>query len=86
MEGRAVLPAIGAVVAGPGALLPWVVRDGAGREVDGQDDHDATVVRGGPNKDLSLTQARNNFAAFGASDERHLDHVRPPHDEEHPLK
>ena len=55
-------------------------------EDDGQDDHDATVVRGGPNKDLSLTRARNNFAAFGASAERHLGHVRPPHDEEHPLK
>jgi hypothetical protein len=34
-------------------------------EDDGQDDHDAAVVRGGPNKDLSLTWARNNFAAFG---------------------
>lgn len=34
MEGRAVLPSIGAVVAGPGSLLPWVVRDGAGREVE----------------------------------------------------
>lgn len=28
------LPAIGAVVTGPGALLPWVVRDSAGREVE----------------------------------------------------
>jgi len=52
---------------------------------DGQDDLDAVLVRGGPNKDLSLTQARRNFAAFGASAERHLDHVRPPRDEEHPL-
>src|SRR5437763_14521648 len=37
---------------------------------DGQDGHDATVVRGGPNYDLSLTQARANFTAFGASTER----------------
>ena len=27
-------------------------------EDDGQDDHDADIVRGGPNSDLSLTQAR----------------------------
>ncbi|HEV8559602.1 MAG TPA: CPCC family cysteine-rich protein [Actinophytocola sp.] len=54
-------------------------------EDDGQDDHDATAGRGGPNKDLSLTQARANFAAFGASAARRLGHVRPPHDGEHPL-
>ena len=30
-------------------------------EDDGQDDADADVVRGGPNGDLSLTQARKNF-------------------------
>ncbi len=29
---------------------------------DGQDDHDADVVRGGPNGSLSLTQARENFS------------------------
>ncbi|MFC0437354.1 CPCC family cysteine-rich protein [Kutzneria buriramensis] len=55
-------------------------------EDDGQDDHDAAVVRGGPNKDLSLAQARTNFAALGASSGRCLSHVRPPHDEEHPLR
>ena len=33
---------------------------------DGQDDHDADEVRGGPNKNLSLTQARANYRAFGA--------------------
>jgi hypothetical protein len=55
-------------------------------EDDGQDDHDAAVVRGGPNHDLSLARARTNFAAFGASSRRRLDHVRPPHDEEHPLR
>jgi hypothetical protein len=31
-------------------------------EDDGQDDHDADQVRGGPNGRLSLTQARNDFA------------------------
>ncbi len=30
-------------------------------EDDGQDDHDADVVRGGPNADLSLTVARKRF-------------------------
>ena len=37
-------------------------------EDDGQDEHDADEVRGGPNGDLSLTQARQNFREFGASD------------------
>jgi hypothetical protein len=31
-------------------------------EDDGQDDADASDVRGGPNGDLSLTEARANFA------------------------
>jgi hypothetical protein len=31
-------------------------------EDDGQDDHDADQVRGGPNGRLSLTQARKDFA------------------------
>ncbi|TDB84637.1 hypothetical protein E1264_23975 [Actinomadura sp. KC216] len=35
-------------------------------EDDGQDEHDADVVRGGPNGALSLTQARRNFAQIGA--------------------
>jgi hypothetical protein len=47
-------------------------------EDDGQDDHDAEVVHGGPNGALSLAQARANFAAFGACDERMRGHVRPP--------
>ncbi|TCO49691.1 site-specific recombinase XerD [Actinocrispum wychmicini] len=34
MEGRVGLPVLGAVVAGPGELFPWLVRDGAGREVE----------------------------------------------------
>jgi hypothetical protein len=47
-------------------------------EDDGQDDHDADEVRGGPNGYLSLTDARRNFAACGASDERYKSSVRPP--------
>jgi len=47
-------------------------------EDDGQDDQDAHRVRGGPNGRLSLTQARQNYAAFGACDERCQQHVRPP--------
>jgi Cysteine-rich CPCC len=45
-------------------------------EDDGQDDHDASDVRGGPNADLSLSEARRNYAEFGASDQRHLGDVR----------
>ncbi len=52
---------------------------------DGQDDHDAEVIRGGPNRELSLAQARHNFAMLGASATRHVGHVRPPDDTEHPL-
>jgi hypothetical protein len=51
-------------------------------EDDGQDDRDATDVRGGPNGPLSLEQARRNYAAFGACDERSKAHVRPPLPEE----
>ena len=46
-------------------------------EDDGQDDHDASVVRGGPNAELSLEQARNNFMAFGACDVGSKAFVRP---------
>jgi integrase len=34
IEGRARLPRIGEVVAGSGAALPWLVHDGAGREIE----------------------------------------------------
>ena len=37
-------------------------------EDDGQDDHDADEVRGGPNGRLSLGQARENFEKCGAFD------------------
>ncbi|MFE3454553.1 CPCC family cysteine-rich protein [Nonomuraea sp. NPDC059194] len=53
-------------------------------EDDGQDDHDANEVRGGPNYELSLTQGRRNFAEFGASRRQDLPHVRPPRPDEHP--
>jgi len=46
-------------------------------EDDGQDDHDADEVRGGPNDKLSLTQARQNFREFGACSRRvlHWGHI-----------
>lgn len=47
-------------------------------EDDGQDDHDADVVRGGPNGPLSLTQARTNYDDFRACDRAFLDKVRSP--------
>lgn len=47
-------------------------------EDDGQDDHDAELVRGGPNGLLSLVQARLNFAESGACNFRHRKNVRPP--------
>ena len=53
-------------------------------EDDGQDEHDADEVRGGPNGALSLTEARGNYLAFGAVDECGLEHVRAPLPEEHP--
>jgi hypothetical protein len=51
-------------------------------EDDGQDDADADVVRGGPNGDLSLTQARANYRQVGASDPTYVDKVRKPSAEE----
>ena len=51
-------------------------------EDDGQDDHDADVVRGGPNYHLSLTQARINYKSIGAVEERFLKNVRGPEPDE----
>lgn len=51
-------------------------------EDDGQDEHDADRVRGGPNGPLSLTQARANYAAFSASDRAFLGDVRRPKPQE----
>ena len=53
-------------------------------EDDGQDDHDADQVRGGPNYSLSLTEARRSFSRIGAVEERVLPYVRPPTDGERP--
>ena len=46
-------------------------------EDDGQDDHDVEAVRGGPNGDLSLAEARANYRRLGACDEGSIPHVRP---------
>ena len=35
-------------------------------EDDGQDDHNADEILGGPNRDYSLTEARGNFKARGS--------------------
>jgi hypothetical protein len=52
-------------------------------EDDGQDDHDADIVRPcGPNNILSLTQARENFKKFGACEEDMIENVRKPKPEE----
>jgi len=51
-------------------------------EDDGQDEHDAERIRSGPNGDLSLAQARLNFAQYGACDKRHIPDVRRPRPEE----
>lgn len=51
-------------------------------EDDGQDDHDVDEIRGGPNGELGLSQARRNFALYKASDERFVSNVRPPLEDE----
>ncbi|RIK80838.1 MAG: hypothetical protein DCC68_10220 [Planctomycetota bacterium] len=53
-------------------------------EDDGQDDYDADVVRGGPNKSLSLTQARIKYRQSGYCAEHMRDYVRPPLPDESP--
>lgn len=47
-------------------------------EDDGQDNHNADLVRGGPNGNLSLASARQNYHEFGACDRQFVEHVRPP--------
>ena len=47
-------------------------------EDDGQDEQDKDEVRGGPNANLSLTQARLNFDEFWACERRFIDKVRKP--------
>ena len=51
-------------------------------EDDGQDEHDAGLIRGGPNGLLSLSQARLNFLEFGACNERAKAFVRNPKNDE----
>jgi cysteine-rich CPCC protein len=45
---------------------------------DGQDEAEADEVWGGPNKQLSLRQARLNFSKIGAVEDRVRPFVRPP--------
>ena len=51
-------------------------------EDDGQDEDDADEVWGGPNGDLSLRQAQENFRKFGASEECFVKRARKPTPEE----
>ena len=51
---------------------------------DGQDDTDAHLVRDGPNGELSLAEARLNFAIYGASHRRYADVVRAARFDERP--
>jgi hypothetical protein len=53
-------------------------------EDEGQDDHDADVVRGGPNGSLSLAEARANYLRCGACEASMVGNVRPPRPEELP--
>jgi len=53
-------------------------------EDDGQGDTDADDIRGGPNGNLSLAQARINYRNLGACDARFLTEVRLPGPEELP--
>ncbi|MGW6056384.1 CPCC family cysteine-rich protein [Streptomyces sp. NPDC055189] len=48
-----------------------------GWEDAGQDDHNADAYVGGPNH-VTLREARENYAAFGASEERRRQRVREP--------
>jgi predicted N-formylglutamate amidohydrolase len=49
---------------------------------DGQDEADAEIVLGGPNRLLSLRQAQNNFRLFGAIETQWTTKVRPPEPDE----
>jgi uncharacterized Zn finger protein (UPF0148 family) len=51
-------------------------------EDDGQDEQDKDVIRGGPNGELSLTQARINFQTFGTCEQKFINHVRKPEPDE----
>lgn len=47
-------------------------------EDDGQDEHDAEEIRGGPNENLSLRDAQRNFLQFGAFSKKFIRNVRAP--------
>ncbi|HEY3834877.1 MAG TPA: CPCC family cysteine-rich protein [Acidimicrobiia bacterium] len=49
---------------------------------DGQDDPHADEVWEGPNDDLSLTQARENYRRIGSSNDRRRAFVREPRPDE----
>jgi hypothetical protein len=49
---------------------------------DGQDEPDAHIVLGGPNRDLSLRQAQENFRKLGCFHERFKNNVRAPEPDE----
>jgi hypothetical protein len=51
-------------------------------EDDGQSDNDADQVRGGPNGNLSLSQARTNYRQYGAISPEFVNLVRIPTPEE----
>jgi hypothetical protein len=51
-------------------------------EDDGQDEHDSDEIRGGPNGNLSLRIAQENFRRLGAVEEQFLEYVRAPHPDE----
>ena len=53
----------------------WEICSVCNWEDDGQDDHDADEVYGGPNYSLSLTQARLNYQEFGICDKRFIKKV-----------
>jgi len=53
-------------------------------EDDDRPEADAHKVISGPNGQLSLTEARTNFATFGACEKRLVDVVRPPTPQEIP--
>lgn len=53
-------------------------------EDDGQDEVELHAVRGGSNGSLSLAEARKNFAACGACEERFVVEIRAPRPDELP--
>lgn len=51
---------------------------------DGRTEAEAGLGADGPNGDLSLAEARLNYAIYGACHRRYQDLVRPPRDDERP--